>query len=101
MFLFCSITNERRLALEQIGVSARTRQIQIGPGDTVDQQPIRPDMRVTIAYPITLQRMIPVADRKRFLFDQERQQLTKFAEILASLPGQFHVALETTGANGG
>lgn len=66
--------------------------MQFVTNDAIEQQPIGLDVSVTIACPCAFQRMIAMAFRKRPLLDQQREQGTQLAQVLAALLGLAHIA---------
>ena len=85
------------LFAKQIDVSACTLKAHRIPVYFVDQQPIRLDMQITIAFPIALKRMIQIGHRKRYFLGKQPQWLFEFFQILAALFSQLYVALELAG----
>jgi len=83
-----------RLFVEEIRMSAGSSELKLATVDAIKQQPIRLDMQVVKAFPLTLERMITIGGRQRLLLDQQRPHGLQFVHILAALPSAPHVAFE-------
>jgi hypothetical protein len=86
-----------RLLVEQVGVRASSGELQLLALNAVEQQPIRLDMQVAEAVPVTLERVIAEAGRERLFLDQQQEDGLQLVHFLATLPGAPHIAFEPAG----
>ena len=85
------------LLVEQVGVRAGSGELQLLALDAVEQQPIRLDVEVAEAVPITLERVIAIAGRERLFLDQQREDGLQLVHLLATPLGAPHIAFEPAG----
>ena len=70
---------------EQIRVSSRTDEVQVGAIDLLDQQPIRLDVAVAKVLPISAERMVLAARRQRTSVNQQQDDPRNLAMSLPRL----------------
>src|SRR5947209_18160747 len=81
--------------LKQIGMGSRPRQLQFVAGNSIDQEPIRLQVEIAVAFPIGSQGMVVVAGRQGHLRQQQVENSRQFAEVLALLSRPLDVSSET------
>ncbi len=67
------------LLIQQIGVTAGSRQAEFVIDNPIDDQPIGLDMDIAPTFPIALERMIPEARWKGVACKQQTQQRAQFS----------------------
>jgi hypothetical protein len=67
-------------------------EMELVPYHPVDQEPVRFDVRVPVAFPASFQGMILIARRQLFSRDQNFQCLSQLSQIFASLFRTFDVS---------
>ena len=78
-----------RSLVEQIGMGAGAHEVQLVPGDPVDQQPVRVEMGVAVALSVAPERMIPIVLRQRLPGQEQPDRLAQLCMSLPRLSARF------------